>query len=113
MFANQIVSLSLGDSKSVLGIHNPRSSSFLTPFQISTEHKTANKSEEIRVLREGGIVQPVFDKYNNPVGPPRIWDTSLKFPGLQVTRSFGDLLGKHCGVSGTPGNIFVNSNGGI
>jgi serine/threonine protein phosphatase PrpC len=104
LFGNQIISLSLGDSKSVLGIRNPRSSNFLTPFQISTEHKTANKSEEIRVLREGGIVQPVFDKYNNPVGPPRIWDSSLKFPGLQVTRSFGDLLGKHCGVSSIPGN---------
>jgi hypothetical protein len=42
------------------------------------------------------------------VGPPRIWDSSLKFPGLQVTRSFGDLLGKHCGVSSIPGKHILN-----
>ena len=108
IFKNKIYSLTLGDSKSVLGLCNSSDPQVTNAYQISTEHKTTNKMEEERIIREGGIVQPVLDLKNNPVGPPRIWDSSLKYPGLMVTRSFGDLLGKHCGVSEIPGIGLVN-----
>jgi serine/threonine protein phosphatase PrpC len=103
-YENIIYSITLGDSKTIFGISDNKNKT--QGIQISTEHKTSNKNEEIRVIKEGGIIQPVLDGNGLPIGPNRVWDASLKYPGLMVTRSFGDLLGKSCGVSNIPG-IFL------
>lgn len=100
---NKIYSLSLGDSKAVLGTLHPGESSFrLMPYVISTEHKASSKSEQIRIRNAGGLLFPLKNKNGEEVGPIRIWDSGRKYPGLMVSRSFGDLVGKKCGVSGEP-----------
>lgn len=103
MFEDQIFSVSLGDSRGILGFMD---NSLLKPCQISREHKTSDVSEKMRILQCGGIVQPVMDVSGISIGPDRVWDSTLKYPGLLVTRSFGDLVGKACGVSGVPG-LFI------
>ena len=105
MFEDQIFSVSLGDSRGILGFMDKMK---LKPCQISREHKTSDQKEKIRVLQFGGLVRPVMDMHGQVVGPDRVWDSSLKYPGLLVTRSFGDLVGKACGVSGVPGMITVS-----
>ena len=41
-------------------------------------------------------------KNGNFVGPPRVWIKNKNLPGLMMTRSFGDEVGKKCGVSSEP-----------
>lgn len=106
---NKVYSISLGDSKAVLGILHPGESSFrLMPYVISTEHKTSSTSEQTRIRNMGGLLFPLKDKNGEEVGPIRIWNSSRKYPGLMVSRSFGDLVGKTCGVSGDPDIIDMN-----
>ena len=100
LYNGKIYSLSLGDSKGILGMLHP--SNQLIPYNISTEHKASSKSEQKRILASNGFLHPLRDKDGNDAGPVRIWDSSHKYPGLMVSRSFGDLLGKKCGVSGEP-----------
>ena len=51
------------------------------------------------------------DFYDQESGPLRVWLQSEDTPGLAVTRSMGDLIGKKCGVTADPGNEkdFYNS----
>ena len=102
-YKNNIYSLSLGDSKGILGALHPYKSSYaLLPYTISTEHNTSLKSEQNRILASNGFLHPIKDKQGNQIGPLRIWNSGNKYPGLMVSRSFGDLIGKNCGVSGEP-----------
>jgi serine/threonine protein phosphatase PrpC len=109
LYKQKIYSLSLGDSKGVLGVLNPNQpASRLMPYLISTEHKASSKSEQNRILSSGGFLHPIINKEGEEVGPIRIWDSSNKYPGLMVSRSFGDLVGKSCGVSGEPDILEVD-----
>jgi serine/threonine protein phosphatase PrpC len=100
MFDQHIFSLSLGDSRSVFGIRNWAG---FVPVNLSVDHNTSNDQEVRRVIEEGGVVQPLRNINGQFIGPDRVWNKTLKVPGLQITRAFGDLIGKECGVSGKPG----------
>lgn len=100
MFDDQIVSMSLGDSKSLLVTEGQQG---LAPVCLSHDHNTANKQEVERVLKHGGRVQPIQLQNGDFVGPDRVWDKELRCPGLQVTRGFGDLVARKYGISGKPG----------
>ena len=39
---------------------------------------------------------------DNPVGVPRVWLKGQNFPGLAMTRSFGDLIAAGVGVTNIP-----------
>ena len=109
LYKSKLYSLSLGDSKGILGVLHPGESSFrLMPYMISTEHKASSKSEQTRIHSQGGFVHPIRNHEGVEVGPLRIWDSSHKYPGLMVSRSFGDLIGKTCGVSGEPDILEIN-----
>jgi serine/threonine protein phosphatase PrpC len=102
IYEDQIISISLGDSKSIIAKRNEKG---LTPVNLSIEHNTKNKKEVQRVLKKGGIVQPTTNKNGKFLGPDRVWNKELTYPGLQITRGFGDLCGRDCGISGQPGMI--------
>ena len=59
----------------------------------------------MRIYKHGGeIRKPTFDK-------PKVYQRTRMFPGLEVTRSFGDLLGHHIGVSSEPDVIVHDIKG--
>ena len=97
--------MTLGDSKSILGIHNWAGH---VPVEVSVEHNTSNQEEVKRVIKEGGLVQPIRNVHGKFLGPDRVWNKSLKVPGLQITRAFGDLIGKQCGISEKPGKHWMS-----
>ena len=47
-----------------------------------------------------------------PAGPFRVWLGNENYPGLAMSRSLGDFLGKKCGVISEPEIIeyFINDN---
>lgn len=103
---NMLWSLSIGDSKSILIFQNiissPRPSLGYYSYPISKIHSTDNLDEIRRVKKQGGVVKRATNYMYEPYGPLRVWNSKGKMPGLQVTRSFGDLIGKNCGVSAVP-----------
>jgi serine/threonine protein phosphatase PrpC len=42
------------------------------------------------------------DDYGNKIGPFRVWHITENFPGLAMSRSLGDQIGKSVGVSALP-----------
>ena len=100
----QIYSVSLGDSRALIGVldrtTNP-DKPFFVPVQITVEHNTSNKKEQQRVISKGGLIKQYTNEHGKLVGPLRVWNSEERYPGLVVTRSFGDLIGKKCGISGT------------
>ncbi len=42
------------------------------------------------------------DMMDNPLGPPRVWLKNDSAPGLAMSRSMGDKVGKMCGVTNQP-----------
>lgn len=102
---DMIWSVSLGDSKSILIFQNlisiTNSLSYF-PYPLSKIHSTDNFDEIRRVKKEGGLIKKATNYMYESYGPLRVWNSKGKLPGLQVTRSFGDLIGKGCGVSAVP-----------
>jgi serine/threonine protein phosphatase PrpC len=105
IYDDQIISLSLGDSKCILGTQN--NTEELVPVCLSVEHNTKNTEEVQRVINEGAIVQPITSANGKFLGPDRVWCQELTHPGLQITRGFGDLSGRECGISGKPGKTII------
>jgi serine/threonine protein phosphatase PrpC len=50
----------------------------------------------------GGSVSAHKDEMGDDIGPERIWVKNQSFPGLAMTRSFGDKIGNKIGVIATP-----------
>ena len=116
LFKNKLYTASLGDSKGVIGqshSQNMMGGNFMmspvpvarkmVAIEVSIEHKASCPREKARVRSSGGSVRPYMNQDFEEVGPDRIWNKDGKHPGLMVSRSFGDLVGKDCGVSGQAG----------
>ena len=51
----------------------------------------------------GGIVRKMKNELGEGVGPYRVWARDGDYPGLAMSRSIGDLKGKHLGIIPDPG----------
>ena len=89
----KIISINLGDSNSILITNENKI------IQLNTCHIPENEEEKIRILKNGGEISRV-DWAN--YGPQRIWFKGEKYPGLSVTRSFGDFISESLGVNSIP-----------
>jgi len=79
----------VADSTAVLGGKTARA--------ITLDHKPDLKAERARIEKNGGRV--VFDGYANH----RVYAKNARYPGLNMSRCLGDLLGYHnCGISCEP-----------
>uniref|UniRef100_A0A7S4VCL9 PPM-type phosphatase domain-containing protein n=1 Tax=Alexandrium monilatum TaxID=311494 RepID=A0A7S4VCL9_9DINO len=94
---NNLMVSHVADSSAVLG---KRSASDLNKFeakQLTRDHKPNLKDERARIEKAGGRV--VFDGYANH----RIYAKNARYPGLNMSRCIGDLLGHmDCGISAEP-----------
>ena len=61
------------------------------------------KKKKKRIRKKGGEIHPFIDKngdYENDI--QRVWVKNKQYPGLEITRSIGDLSGKKIGIISTP-----------
>lgn len=66
---------------------------------LSGDHRLTNEKEKQRVIEAGARVAK---RGNQSKGHLRIWLPELDTPGLMVTRSLGDAIGKTVGVISEP-----------
>jgi serine/threonine protein phosphatase PrpC len=88
-----------GDSRAVLlKKQGSESEGFsLVPHPLSRDHKPQLPSETKRILLKGGHIASIT--YDDGVdGPPRVWLRDEGVPGLAMSRSVGDTIGKKAGV---------------
>ena len=55
-----------------------------------------------RIEASGGTVKPLRSETGEPMGPERAWKKGCEYPGLAMSRSIGDKLGKEIGVIAEP-----------
>ena len=90
---NKIISTNLGDSKIIsISIDNKIK-------ELNIVHTPNNPDEKKRIINNGGVINRI-DCSN--IGPLRIWYKNKKYPGLSITRSFGDFESDDLGVISEP-----------
>lgn len=104
---------SVGDSKSVLAMigsnpePTPKKRSVdpgrsIVPLKLSVEQRPNNREELDRIKKAGGKVQQLTNEQGFKIGPYRVWKKIGTLPGLSMSRSIGDSIGKEIGVISTP-----------
>ena len=116
-----VYTASLGDSRAVLGsaapvadVSKPRSDVTAKYFRkitcdrsfkacsLTTDQKPDLNEEMLRIRLSGGVVERYTDAFGRTVGPYRVWSKEGSGPGLAMSRSLGDKMGKSCGVISVP-----------
>ena len=90
--------VNLGDSQAVLC--RCKSDDLRLSIRLTSEHKPQNQGEKERIIKSGGKIERNVYK-GQFVGPYRVW-ANQDGPGIDMSRSFGDLLGKKVGIISTP-----------
>lgn len=89
----------VGDSRAILLRRVP--SGALVADGITVDHKPTLPAETRRVLLAGGRVH-ALSYADGADGPVRVWLGREDSPGLAMSRSIGDSVGKRAGVSAEP-----------
>ena len=90
---NKIISTNLGDSKIIsISMDNKIK-------ELNIIHTPNNPDEKNRIINNGGVINRI--DWSN-VGPLRIWYKNKRYPGLSITRSFGDFESDDLGVISEP-----------
>lgn len=106
---NTIYCANLGDSRAIIGSYNGKT---CQPVMLTKDHIPGNEFERSRILKSGGIIDNLrgiqyLDEKGNAYGPLRLWVKKNEYPGLAMTRCFGDSISKTIGVTSEPGNIYI------
>lgn len=91
--------INIGDSRAVITLHK-NYEWFVMP--LSEDHKPELPREKARIESSGGKVACIEDNYGNPIGPYRLWLTDSMIPGLAMSRSLGDQVGRDGGLIADP-----------
>ena len=98
---NKLITANVGDSRIILGKFFPNLQEWKS-VDLTRDHKPALPDEEKRILEKGGRIEPMKDEDNTFIGPPRVWLKKQDYPGLAMSRSFGDRVAHSVGVSEVP-----------
>lgn len=90
----------VGDSRAVLGSLGPTPGAY-TSTLLSFDHKADRPEEQARLVNRGAEVRPIYSN-GRPFGPARLFKKGEEYPGLAVSRAFGDRLSKDIGVVAEP-----------
>ena len=99
IYPNKIISCNLGDSRAILGIWNNNK---WYSENLTNDHKPNLPKEKKRIEDNGGSVKSIKDEKGLPFGPERVWKGNENFPGLAMSRSFGDEVAHGIGVISVP-----------
>ena len=97
----KLITANVGDSRIILGRFDPFSQQWKS-VDLTRDHKPSLPDEEKRILEKGGRIEPMKDEDNTFIGPPRVWLKQQDYPGLAMSRSFGDRVAHSVGVSEEP-----------
>ena len=97
----KLITANVGDSRIILGKFDPFSQSWKS-IDLTVDHKPSLPEEEKRILEKDGRIEPMKDEDNAFIGPPRVWLKKQDYPGLAMSRSFGDRVAHSVGVSEVP-----------
>ena len=89
-----------GDSECYL--FNCSSEDLWTFEALSRSHLASDENEQKRILEQGGEIHPYYDQNGIFEGPDRIYAKNKEYPGLVMSRTFGDLEAKKIGVISEP-----------
>ena len=93
----------VGDSRAIIiKEEKPSKSDKWTFKQLSRDHKPTEEDEFKRIIDADGEIEAIEDDDGNWTGPLRVWEKGSEGPGLAMTRSLGDKVGKKIGVCCTP-----------
>eukprot|EP01051_Picozoa_sp_SAG22_P020622 SAG22_NODE_4241_length_1330_cov_1.372055_1_plen_249_part_10 len=97
--ADQIYTANVGDSRAIMATMTDQG---LKPVELTFDQKPELPAEQKRIEASGGVVEPIIDPVDGPVGPHRVWVQPQKIPGLAMSRSLGDKLASTVGVCADP-----------
>ena len=93
----------VGDSRAIIiKEEKPSKGDKWTFKQLSRDHKPTEEDEFKRIIDADGEIEAIEDDDGNWTGPLRVWEKGSEGPGLAMTRSLGDKVGKKIGVCCTP-----------
>jgi serine/threonine protein phosphatase PrpC len=95
----KIISINVGDSRCVVGKFDGKN---WKAKNLSRDHKPSEEDEFERIIKSGGRVESYKNEDGDPVGPERVWLKDEDFPGLAMSRSFGDEVAHSAGVIAEP-----------
>ena len=97
----KLITANVGDSRIILGKYDKENNKYIS-VDLTRDHKPSLPDEEKRILNKGGRIEPMKDEDNSFIGPPRVWLKEQDYPGLAMSRSFGDRVAHSVGVSEEP-----------
>ena len=97
---NILICSNIGDSQCYL--FNCSSEDLWTFEALSHQHLASDENEQKRILESGGEVHPYYEEDGVFEGPDRVYAKNKVYPGLVMSRTFGDLEAKKIGVISEP-----------
>ena len=98
---NKLFVNNAGDSRIVKGVKVNGSRRVLRAVDLSQDHKPDDPKEKQRINAVGGRVFAMTYDDGIP-GPARVWLAHADLPGLAMSRSMCDCVGKEAGVTSDP-----------
>ena len=98
----KIICANIGDSRAIMVYSNNQNLFGTKIFPLSLDSKPDLPSELSRIINSGGVVHKKINNKGQYVGPMRVFAKGKDFPGLAMSRSFGDFQCKEYGVISEP-----------
>ena len=102
---NHLICANVGDSRGIVVYDelNDNNLNFLRVIPLSIDYKPELEEEKARIIMSGGEIEQLKDSSGMRSGPYRVFAAGKDFPGLAMSRSIGDLIGKNYGIIAEPG----------
>ena len=107
-----IICANTGDSRAILvydSLLQNNTNDFIE-VPLSYDYKPEMEEEKQRIEERGGVIEQIKNKDGEGIGPFRVWKKGEGYPGLAMSRSIGDLIGKKIGVIPNPGILEYELN---
>ena len=96
----KLITANVGDSRAFMGRFI--SNNEWKAIDLTRDHKPDLPDEKKRILSNNGVIEPMKDDDGSFIGPMRVWLKNEDYPGLAMSRSFGDKVAHSVGVIAEP-----------
>lgn len=96
----KVITANVGDSRAIVGKCGLNGT--WTYLELTRDHKPSDPDESNRIIAKEGRIEPMRDDDGSYIGPPRVWLKDKEYPGLAMSRSFGDRVAHSVGVCPIP-----------